>query len=159
MAIAEMSAAFGGAKASLDLLRAAKGTMDQAVIASAIADIQSKLLDAQSAALRLLEENTAMSNENRTLAEQLRSQEDWKQIEEKYVLRHVGSPGIQAWVETGTESGYSSAVKLCTGCFAKHVRSPLQHVEVRTSTGSSSGDALLCPTCNVKLQFHGTYMA
>ena len=158
MAVAEISAAFGSAKAALELLKAGKDTLDRAAITSAIAEIQSKLMDAQGMALKLFEDNLTLLQSNRELETKLKKQVDWETERGAYELKNV-TPGIHAWVAKGTSSGFHSALKLCPTCFENQVRSPLQHIHVRTATGSTGGEALFCPACNAKLPFNGGYSA
>lgn len=144
---AELQAGLSALKAALDLAQAGKGVIDRAAMASALYEVQSRLLETQNAALKAIEENAQLSQRLRALELAASEAQDWKAEASRYVRTTVAD-GISAYTEVERAEGLRNAVKLCTRCFEDRVKSilQLQHAPVRQL-------ALECPRCKTTLIF------
>jgi flagellar motility protein MotE (MotC chaperone) len=145
---AEIQGGFTAVKAALELVKAGKGVIDQATMASALYEIQQRLIDAQGAALQANEETFKLSKQIRDLEAQLAAVEEWKTEAQNYELTQVAQ-GIAAWTEKRREGKLVDAVKLCANCFADHHKSILQMQHEHVNRERS----LRCARCKDKLVF------
>jgi hypothetical protein len=144
---AELQAGLTSLKTALSLAQAGKGVIDQAALASALYEVQSRLLETQSAALQSMEENAILTKRVRELEAAATELEDWKQELARYELTRVAD-GILAYTEVGRSDRLRDAVKLCADCFGKREKSILQmqHADMRQLS-------LNCNRCKSRLVF------
>lgn len=144
---AELQGGISALKNALALAQAGKGVIDQAALASALYEVQSQLMETQTAALKALEENTSLTRRVKELEAAASVFEDWKQESSKYELTSVAD-GIVAYTEMGRSSRLRDAVKLCVHCFGERQKSILQmqHAEMRQLS-------LNCTRCKSRLVF------
>lgn len=121
----EIQGALSSASAALDLVKSAKGVVDQAKIAMAIQDISSRLLETQGAALKLSEEKAALQQRVADLEQRIRTAEQWDSQAEQYELRQIAS-GVFARAAKGDVTAYGQMVKYCDRCFGNRKLSVLQ---------------------------------
>ncbi|MET3371816.1 aspartate/tyrosine/aromatic aminotransferase [Variovorax boronicumulans] len=141
---AEIQGGFSAVKAALELVKAGKGVIEQAAMASALYEIQQRLMEAQGAALQAVEEKTELSTRVRELEAQLRDRADWKAEAEKFEVVQIAQ-GVFVMLARGETLKYESAVKHCTTCFSRQKKSILQqaHSNMRTLT-------LTCNECGAQ---------
>lgn len=144
---AEIQGGFTAVKAALELVKAGKGMIEQAAMASALYDIQQRLMEAQGAALQAVEEKTELGARVRELEAQLRDREDWKAEAEKFAVVQIAQ-GVFVMLAQDETSRYEAAVKLCTTCFNRKRKSILQqaHGSIRVFT-------LTCNECGAQMPF------
>lgn len=146
---AELQAGVSAVRAALDLVKAGKGVLDQAAIAHALSEIQSRLMESQVAALKALEENSELQRRVRELEHVIEQRAAWTDQAAKYQLTQIAQ-GITAYTEASRTSKLFDAVKLCTNCFEDQRISVLQFewAELRQHS-------LKCPRCKMRLLFRG----
>lgn len=146
--LAEISAAFGSAKAIADIVGAGKGVIDQAQLASALFDLNSKLLETQGAMLTLQSENGELQQRIRVLEDAASARLDWSAEASKFEQREVAS-GVFAYVRTPVTDKLASVPKYCSACFEARTKAVLQlrHTQVGRQL------ALDCPNKHPALVF------
>lgn len=146
---AELQAGFAAVKGALELAQAGKDAIDRATMANALYEVQSRLMDTQSAALKAMEENSQLAQRIRVLEAAASEVEDWKAEASKYVLTNVAD-GVSAYTEFARkeEELLRDSVKLCAHCFEGRKKSILQ-----LQTGDMRRVSLVCLGCKSKLEF------
>lgn len=124
--IAAMTAT--AASAFGDLVSTTKNILNltqDAKVKAAIGDLQSKLLDSQSAYLDLLGKNQLLLAEKTELQEKLRKAEKFKADAERYKLI-TPAPGFSAYALKSDRADGEPPHWLCANCLASGVKSFLQ---------------------------------
>lgn len=123
--IAELTAAFGSAKAVADIIGAGKGVIDQAKLASALFDLNSRLLGTQGAMMTLQSENAELQQRVRALEAKAAERSTWIETSAAFARRQV-APGVFAFVEIGVRGEGEGIPKYCCACFDGRVKALLQ---------------------------------
>lgn len=144
---AELQAGLASLKTALALAQAGKDAIDQAAMANALYDLQSRLMETQNAALKAMEENAQLAQRVRELEMEARAIDDWKAEAARYELVTVAD-GIVALMEIGNTARLRDAVKLCANCFSERKMSILQ-----LQPGEQRQHALCCARCKSRLIF------
>lgn len=134
-------------KGAIELVQAGRGVIDQAAMSNALYEIQQRLLETQSAALRISEENSVLVERVRDLESAAKKLADWEVEAAKYERTNVAH-GVYAYTEKGREGALIDAIKMCANCFGDQSISILQaqHAEMRQR-------ALMCLKCKSRLVF------
>lgn len=147
---AEIQGGFSAVKAALELVKAGKGVIDQATMASALYEVQQRLIDAQGAALQALEEQSKLARHVQELEAKLAVREDWKEVAAGFELTLVAQ-GVSVWTERSRDKEIAlvDALKLCPNCFEQGHKSILQMQRLHVNRERS----LNCGRCNNKIIF------
>jgi len=148
--IAEFSAALSSAKAVADIIAAGKGVIDQAKLASAVMDLNSKLLDTQGAAMRIQNESATLQARVHELERAANERSAWTAEAAQYTQTQISS-GLFAYVPNDAPAGsaYMGLPKYCCACFEAGGKALLQQEHVTEGRML----ALVCPNKHPRLVF------
>lgn len=112
----EVKAAIDSVKIISDILRASKDLRDYNELASAISEVNAKLLSVSTAALASNEKVAARDEQIRLLEQELMQFKNWETTSQNYILKNIGT-GVFAYiykpsVETGEPRHWA-----CPKCF------------------------------------------
>lgn len=153
--IAAMTAT--AASAFGDLVSTTKNILNltqDAKVKAAIGDLQSKLLDSQSAYLGLLGEHQLLLAENAELKEELRKAKEFKADAERYKLT-TPAPGFSAYALKSACADGEPPHWLCANCLANGVKSFLQlsqHDSFERRFFDQSSTHIFCATCKTTFE-------
>ena len=145
VAIVEASAAIGGIKAALDMVKGVAGLKSATDINLAVIEIQRALLDAQSAAFDDRERHAAQQVRIAELEAKLSEIDRWEADKARYQLIETAT-GVLVYVLKQDSANGDPDHKLCVKCFNEDRKSVLQ--VVRRHGG---GERVECHHCNVKM--------
>jgi hypothetical protein len=134
---AEISAAIASAKTALDIAKAANSLSNYNELVSAVSEVNTKLMEATTVALKSLEKQTALTGEIAELKEKLRVVEDWEEQMQRYRLQSFPTGALAYSLKLGMEQGQPMHY-LCTSCVDQKKRTTLQPKE----------RSLYCSVCN-----------
>lgn len=146
--IAEMSGAFGGIKAALDMVKGLQALKSEADINGAVINIQRTLLEAQGAALEDRERQMELIARIEILERRLRDLDDVQVDKSRYALTEFPT-GRFAYVLKDEAANGEPAHKVCVKCLDEGKKSVLQTVHKH-----SGGESVHCPSCKEKLVLH-----
>ena len=115
---AEISAAIASVKTALEIAKAANSLSHYNELVSALSEVNAKLMDATVTAMASLEKNAALSDEVRTLKEELMKFKNWERESQDYILQAVGVDG-QHFAQVYKPSVQTTKAKhwACAKCF------------------------------------------
>lgn len=143
--IAELNAAFQSLNVLNNWVQAHRTLRNFNELSSAVAEVYSKLLTAQDAALAAQKEQAALAQRVGVLEAEIAQLKDWNREAERYQLTEI-APSILAYrVKPGKESG-EPAHTLCPNCFTKREKSILQ-----ADTPDPQVYTYCCSRCQSKL--------
>ena len=154
--MSEIAGAFTALKAAKDIAESMKDLRDTALIQGKVAELQSKILDAQSAAFAANEERSTLINRVGELEKEVADTKAWVAEKEKYTLTDLlpnssRMTTIYAYVEKDKASTPETTHKLCANCFDSGKKSILQG-ESRTP---GMHRVLVCHHCGSDLYLSG----
>ena len=138
---AEISAAIASAKTALDIAKAANGLANYNELVTAVAEVNTKLIQATTVALASLEKQSALTTEIAELKEKLREVENWEGQMKRYKLQAFPTGALAHALQPGMEQG-EPIHYLCAACVGKRQNTILQ----------PNGRFLHCPVCNSDIE-------
>lgn len=144
---AELSSAVQSVQALTTLLNSANKLSNYNEIVGAVADVNSKLVQANKVAIDSQEKISSLQKQNDALEEQLRSLNDWNSQAVNYENVQV-SNGVFVVASKERGNKLQSVLKYCTQCFEDRKKSVLQH-----SSEDMRKVGLTCNRCGSKLIF------
>lgn len=139
--LGEITNAFQGVKALLDLVKAKKELSNSTELVTAINDVQMKLSEAIAATLATQEKQTACARRVQELETQLRENEDWKNQMQSYELFEFSTKALAYKLKEEMASGKPMHY-LCITCAEKKKKTTLQ----------PSNRHLHCPECKSSIR-------
>lgn len=130
------------------LLKAAKGLANYNEIVAAVAEVHSKLMQANTVALSSQEKQAALAARVAELEAELAFLRNWETTAESYEPVQVAR-GVYAYLPKRRDGKYESMVKLCSNCFEQKRKSILQQQKVDVGRRLS----LVCNRCNSTVIF------
>jgi predicted nucleic acid-binding Zn-ribbon protein len=139
--ISEVSAAYTGIKAAIDIAKGISSLKSETEINQAVIDIQRALLDAQSASLSEQGRISELLNKVAQLQIVIDKFDDWAKISGRYKLSKSehGAYFYELREEFINDEIYH---RICASCFEDKKRKILQ-----TIAKDSTGEILKCPDC------------
>lgn len=122
---AEITTAFQGVKALLDLVKAKKELSNSTELVTAINDVQMKLSEAIAAALASQEKQASLAERVRELEAQLRDSEDWQKEMQRYQLIEFPTKALALKLRADMANG-EPVHYLCKACADKKQKTTLQ---------------------------------
>ena len=147
--IAEFSSAVGGLKAASDILKGMAAFKTESERAQAVIEVQRAILDIQSAAILLQQENALLTDTIGQLKKEAASGEEWLSEMKRYSLREI-SRGVFAYLNTDGMPSGEPAHWLCAKCLGKKEKSFLQLVDEHIDADGTPGPFATyhCDTCS-----------
>ena len=139
--ITEASAALGGIKAAVDMVKGITALKSESDINQAVIAIQRILLDAQASALADGEKQSEQQARIADLERRLSSIEQWENEKSRYDLTEFPT-GKFAYVLKQTDERGEPSHRLCVSCYDRESKSVLQ---VKRRHGG--GESVYCPIC------------
>ncbi len=140
--ISAISGAMSALKGTKDIIDAMVGLRDAAAFREKQLELQSKIMDAQSAVFKANEERTELLTKLAALEQKLAALENWDEEKQRYkrvsIARHV-----VAYTLKEDETPDAADYWLCATCFDDHRKTYLQQVPI--SIGRSL--VVACPRC------------
>jgi len=125
------------------------GIRDENLLNSKVIELQRCIIEAQSQVLSGQSEQAASAKKIEALEAEITRLKDWSSEREKYVLTQIGFSAF-AYVPKDFTGKFWDAVKLCSNCFEKGIKSILQN-----NVKSQGRDIhLVCPNRCPELTFH-----
>ena len=146
--VSELIGAVQSLKALSELMISANKLSNFNEIVSALADINMKLMQANSVALESQEKIISQQQKIQNLEEQLQSLKNWSSEVSNYETVQV-SNGVFVIVSKERNSKIQSTLKYCINCFGDMKKSVLQH-----SNEEMRKNSLTCNRCGSKLIFN-----
>ncbi len=146
--IAELIGAAQSVQALTTLLSSANKISNYNEIVAAVAEVNLKLMQANSVALSLQEKIRELQKNNEDLGHQIKTMNDWNSEAESYEETQV-SDGVFVVVPKERSGKLKSTLKLCINCFNQKIKSVLQH-----SNEDMRRSGLSCHRCNSKMIFN-----
>ncbi|MES2384051.1 MAG: hypothetical protein V4593_05850 [Pseudomonadota bacterium] len=146
--INELLLASQSVQALASLVKAANGLANYGEIVEKVAEVNAKLMQANSVALASQEKQSSLVSQVHDLQSEIRVLRDWSAEAQNYELREVAA-GVFACLAKGFNGQLQSAQKLCVNCFNQGNKSLLQqqHVEVGRQL------SLVCHRCKADVIF------
>lgn len=141
MDMTAVQAMMGSLKAATDISKALFDLKTTAEVQSKVIDIQSALLAAQSSALEATNAQFSLQERVRELEVQLKSFEDWGNQQQRYSLANPWRGAAQVYALKKEYAEGEEPHFLCTNCF---------HNRKRVILNPSNKDGwvyMVCPTC------------
>lgn len=136
-------------KTMVDIVQGMKNLNDAAKLNSAVIELQSKILSAQSDQFALIERV-------RDLEQQIVSAKDWEREKQRYHLQAVDSAAQAYVLKPGMENG-EPPHWLCANCFNKGQKSLLSFKGQDTGPNGSRRDTSTYACDNCKMSFTVSY--
>jgi len=146
--VAELIGAVQSLKALSELMTSANKLSNFNEIVSALADVNMRLMQANSVALESQEKIISQQEKIQNLEEQLESLKNWSSEVSNYESVQV-SNGVFVIVPKERNSKIQSTLKYCINCFTDMKKSVLQH-----SNEEMRRCGLTCYRCSSKLIFN-----
>lgn len=112
-------------KGAVDIAQAIKGLSDAQAIQTKVIDLNSKILEAQSAAFAANDERLALLEQIRQLERKIASFETWEAEKERYELKDIGRGSLAYALREGMR-GTEPPHNLCAACYQNGKKSILQ---------------------------------
>ena len=146
MAIAELSAIFSTLQGVKDIAQGMIGLRDTALIQDKVIELQSAILDAQSAAFAEQEARTALVEKVGELEKEMARLKAWDTEKQRYELKPVGFGGSALVYQLKSEAEETEHPhNICTNCYEDGAKSILQGDRIKGDT------FLFCPRCKMRL--------
>lgn len=139
----EIKAAMDSIRAVSDILKASQDLRNYNALATAIAELNTKLMEATTAALASNEKQATLANRIVELERQLADQVDWTQTKARCELFQFPTGTLAYALKAGMEE-LQPHHYLCVNCFDRKEVSKLQ--------ASANRRFLNCNLCNVNIQ-------
>ena len=143
----ELQAAYTSVTTLTKLLKAANSLSNYNEIVGAISEVNTKLMQAQTAGMAALEKQQAQASRISDLEKELTNLKNWEAEASNYETLEVAR-GVFAYVIKGNVKRMTSAEKLCSNCFLQNKKSFLQESREHRDY------CLACHRCNAKVIFH-----
>ena len=138
------------------LLKSAKTLSNYNEIVTAVSEINSKLMAANSVGLASQEKQAALSAKIDELEQEIMRLKNWGAERDKYERRQIAT-GIFAYIEREFMGNLETAHKYCCNCFDKTIPSTLQQgSEIKPGTGRIR--TLVCPNGCPTIEFRHGYI-
>lgn len=144
----EIKATIESVKLISTLLSASKDLRNYNELASAVSEVNAKLLTATSAALTSKEKESELQDHIRLLEKELMEFKNWDREAERYQLTELCAGVFTFTIKPGMEN-CEPEHRLCTACFGKRQKGYLQR-----TTKDSSGTTYKCSTCQSEILDH-----
>jgi len=142
--IAEITGAIQSVKVLNELVKAARELKNFNELVAAVSEVNTKLMEAQSAALLAQERQSSFATRISELEKEIRELKNWDSEAKRYQLKEV-APGFFAYVlKPGMESGEPPHM-LCANCFSKSQKTILQ-----LAHGDKADGRYACYNCKVE---------
>lgn len=128
-------------KAATDISKALFDLKVTSEVQSKVIELQSALMSTQSSALEAINAQYMLQERVRELESQLRENQDWGDQEKRYALVSPWQGPAQVYALKKDSAGQEQAHYLCTNCF--HVRKRV----ILNPTNKDSWVYLVCPSC------------
>ena len=146
--INELLLASQSVQALMTLLKAAQSLSNYNEIVAAVAEVNTKLMQANAVALASQEKQSALATKVQELEKECMRLKDWGQEKERYELKEIAS-GLFARIEKGFVGSLQSAHKLCANCFEQNSKAILQQQNIDVGRKLS----LTCHRCKAVVIF------
>jgi hypothetical protein len=123
--IEHIPAALTSLKAAKDMLLTMRDLRDFVKISEATTEIKERLIEAIDSVLASKEQLLTFDKKISELEEENKRLKDWSLEKEKYVPKPI-CQGVFAHIDKDFKGNPENEYKLCSGCFEKNVKSPLQ---------------------------------
>lgn len=123
--VSEISALFSSLKAAKDVAQAMVGLRDEAAFQAKAIELQSKILDAQSAAFAAEENRATLVDRVRDLEQQVIRMQSWESEKQRYELKELGN-GTLAYAVKESVRGAEPPHWICSSCYQHAKKSVLQ---------------------------------
>jgi hypothetical protein len=114
--IAQITGAVQSVKVLNDLVKAARELKNFNELVAAVSEVNTRLMEAQSAALLAQEKQSFLTNRVSELEKEVMDINNWKGETQRYQLAKVGRGAFAYVLKRGMESGEPSHM-LCANCF------------------------------------------
>jgi transcriptional regulator with GAF, ATPase, and Fis domain len=138
---AEISAALASAKTALDLAKAAKQLSDFNNVIAAVAEVNTKLMDATVVALASLEKQSALSDRVAELEDKQRQLDDFETQIQRYKLHEFAETKALVYALQPSHENGEPLHYLCATCLGNRKKTILQ----------PDGHLLRCHICDISL--------
>jgi hypothetical protein len=126
-----------------DLVMANKQLAENRELVTAVSEVNSKLIGAQSVALEAQQEQAALAQRVHELEQKIMTLENWEREAERYELTAIASEVFAHCLKPGMEQGEPPHY-LCANCYGDHKKSILQS---DNSDGKMARTNLVCLRC------------
>lgn len=150
-----ISTALGSLVAAKNIAQAMVGLHDAAALNGKIAELNSKIIDAQSGVFLVNEERAALIENVRLLKKEIADRETWESEKQRYELRTVSPHGSLAYILKESLDIGEPMHLICANCYQKHKKSLLQGI-AETNQGYR---VFQCHDCGNKITIGPKYVA
>ena len=146
--IAEITGVVQSVKALNDLIKAARDLKNFNELVAAVSEVNSKLMEAQSAALLAQEKQSSFANRISELEKEIMDLKNWERDTQRYELSEIAS-GIFAYkLKPGMQPPEPTHM-LCANCYSNHQKSILQ-----LRNKNQFGQWYVCHHCKSEIAIH-----
>ena len=114
--------------AAKDITQAMVGLRDAAALNGKIAELNSKIIDAQSGVFLVNEERATLIKRVSDLEKEIADRETWEREKQRYELRTVSPHGSLAYVLKEDLANGEPPHLICANCYQKHKKALLQGI-------------------------------
>lgn len=144
--IAEISAAIGGVKGTVDMLKGMNAAAAAVSLNDAKIVLQDAIFESQAKLLAMQETQTAHVKRIDELEAQIAKLETWEREAQRYQLEEFPT-GALAYVLKPDDQAGEPPHRICPRCYQEGHKSILQ-----TTTRRDGGENVECPRCDTKLK-------
>jgi hypothetical protein len=144
--IAEISAALGGLKGAMDIVKGLNATADAVAINEAKIALQGAILETQGSLLAAQEAQTANLKRIDELEAKIVELSAWEGEKKRYQLQAFPT-GVLAYVLKPDDAAGEPSHRLCPHCYQESRKSILQ-----TTRRHAGGEKVECPRCKTELK-------
>jgi hypothetical protein len=141
--ISAISGAMSALKGTKDIIEAMVGLRDAATFREKQLELQSKIMDAQSAVFAANEERTELLTKLSALEKEIAALNHWEEEKQRYQCVSIAKHVVAYVLKEDDEGPDTAGHWLCATCFDDHRKTYLQQVPI--STGHSL--VVACPRC------------
>lgn len=144
--VAEISAAIGGVKGTVDLLKGMNAAAAAVALNDAKIILQDAIFEAQAKLLAMQESQTTHLKRIDELEAEIASLKTWEREQQRYQLQEFPT-GALAYVLKGDDPAGEPSHRVCPRCYQEGHKSILQ-----TTSKHDGGENVECPRCDTKLK-------